>query len=80
MSLPGDPGLPPGCSEWMIEERFGGSDPCPECDDTRELNESDCCGAALHGDYQDQLICPRCNESCERVKCESCVGSNEDVY
>lgn len=78
MSLPGDPGLPPGCSERHIELRMGADAyACPECDGTGEINVSACCDVPLHGEYQDDLICPKCNQGCERPECDECGGSGE---
>lgn len=77
--LPGSPDLPPGCTDAMIERRFGGGpEDCDACDGTGELNRSDCCDVPLHGDYQDFLMCPKCGQGCERQKCERCDGGGDE--
>lgn len=47
-SLPGDPYLPPGCTQADIDRAFGGDE---------ETNECEYCGGQCRG-----LICKRCRE------------------
>lgn len=49
--LPGDPNLPPGCSNRDIDRRFG----FPECQ---------CCGTELEFMGVEDFYCPKCEPRC----------------
>lgn len=73
--LPGDPGLPPGCSEQDIEAAAGSGYDCGDCEGTGRAFWSVCCGAAMRGYDLVTLVCPECLEATERGICPACEGS-----
>lgn len=44
---------------------------CPECDGTKTVNFSNCCGVYLI-EVGSQTICPECKEPCDLSDCENC--------
>ena len=78
--MPGDPYLPPGCTQKMIDAHFGNdSELCTECNGEKFIFKSNCCEANffLPG-WPDSDVCSKCMEHAEPIPCDHCNGTGDE--
>lgn len=71
MSLPGDPNLPPGVTNKMIDGDVG--ERCEQCEEGK-IVESPCCGQKIF-ETDTGYFCSQCQAQVLFMNCEACDGA-----